>query len=152
MLPTRTKPPPQPGHADKLKPSAQEAEGRIIERLRQGKKRGNEGSLPHASELDDDPTRIPTQTEMQQAQDDVDVLARHGDHSAWMTEAHPSDAESRDSAAKYSNDVALEFWEPKPPKVLMEDPNATPWELRAQIQLYATTEYVVVSPLLARKR
>lgn len=31
-------------------------------------------------------------------------------------------------------------WEPKPPKVLMENPLATPLELRAQIQIYATNE------------
>jgi hypothetical protein len=33
-----------------------------------------------------------------------------------------------------------EDWEPKPPKVLMDDPLATPLELRAQIQIYATNE------------
>lgn len=37
-------------------------------------------------------------------------------------------------------DNALSFWEPKPPKVLMKDPNDTPLELRGQIQLYATNE------------
>ncbi|KAI5124948.1 hypothetical protein M0805_007375 [Coniferiporia weirii] len=42
-------------------------------------------------------------------------------------------------------------WEPKPPKILMKDPNATPLELRSQIQLYATNEQLthpLVSPLL----
>lgn len=33
-----------------------------------------------------------------------------------------------------------EQWEPKPPKVLMEDPKAVPLELLSQIQLYATNE------------
>lgn len=37
-------------------------------------------------------------------------------------------------------DDALSFWEPKPPKVLMEDPNEQPLELRSQIQLYAMNE------------
>ncbi|EJD01135.1 lipase/esterase [Fomitiporia mediterranea MF3/22] len=42
-------------------------------------------------------------------------------------------------------------WYPKPPKVLMEDPNAVPLELRSQIQLYATNEQLthpLVSPIL----
>ncbi|KZT72544.1 alpha/beta-hydrolase [Daedalea quercina L-15889] len=43
------------------------------------------------------------------------------------------------------------FWEPKPPKVLMDDPHARPLELRSQIQLYATNEQLthpLVSPVL----
>ena len=39
-----------------------------------------------------------------------------------------------------SPDYDPDFWEPKPPKVLMNDPNARPLELRSQIQLYATNE------------
>ena len=31
----------------------------------------------------------------------------------------------------------LSFWEPKPPKVLMKDPDEVPLELHAQIQIYA---------------
>ena len=45
----------------------------------------------------------------------------------------------RDDDPEY--DDALSFWEPKPPKVLMEDPNEQPLELRSQIQLYAMNEY-----------
>ncbi|KAH9844100.1 alpha/beta-hydrolase [Rhodofomes roseus] len=44
-----------------------------------------------------------------------------------------------------------DFWEPKPPKVLMDDPHARPLELRSQIQLYATNEQLthpLVSPVL----
>ena len=44
----------------------------------------------------------------------------------------------RDDDPNY--DDALSFWEPKPPKVLMDDPHATPLELRSQIQIYATNE------------
>lgn len=39
-----------------------------------------------------------------------------------------------------SPDYDPDFWEPKPPKVLMNDPDAKPLELRSQIQLYATNE------------
>ncbi|KAH9482748.1 AB hydrolase superfamily protein C4A8.06c [Psilocybe cubensis] len=45
----------------------------------------------------------------------------------------------------------IENWHPKPPKVLMENPNAVPLELRSQIQMYATTEQLthpLVSPVL----
>ena len=34
----------------------------------------------------------------------------------------------------------LSRWEPKPPKVLMKDPDAIPLEIRSQIQQYATNE------------
>jgi hypothetical protein len=37
-------------------------------------------------------------------------------------------------------DYDVDHWEPRPPKVQMNDPNAVPLELHAQIQLYATTE------------
>ena len=40
------------------------------------------------------------------------------------------------------NDNVDKSWYPKPPKVLMDDPNTVPLELRSQIQLYATNEYV----------
>lgn len=43
-------------------------------------------------------------------------------------DAEPSDQRKRQN------------WEPKPPKVLMEDPSAVPLELRSQIQQYATNE------------
>jgi hypothetical protein len=44
----------------------------------------------------------------------------------------------------------IDFWEPKPPKVLMDDPAAVPLELRLQIQLYATTESVYRVLFLSR--
>lgn len=42
------------------------------------------------------------------------------------------------SPAGDSSDISL--LEPKPPKILMQNPHAIPLELRSQIQLYATTE------------
>ncbi|KAJ7180300.1 alpha beta-hydrolase [Mycena crocata] len=50
-----------------------------------------------------------------------------------------------------SDDYDVDRWEPRPPKVQMNDPNAVPLELRSQIQLYATTEQLshpLVSPIL----
>lgn len=40
------------------------------------------------------------------------------------------------------DDPRLEYWEPKPPKILMENSKDKPLELLSQIQQYATTEYV----------
>ncbi|KAG5652411.1 hypothetical protein H0H81_005059 [Sphagnurus paluster] len=58
---------------------------------------------------------------------------------------------SGDSPEQSVDEYNIDFWEPKPPKVLMDDPDAVPLELRAQIQLYATTEQLshpLVSPVL----
>lgn len=56
-----------------------------------------------------------------------------------------SPKDSRASSATIKEDDpeyedALSYWEPKPPKVLMKDPNEQPLELRSQIQIYATNE------------
>lgn len=39
-------------------------------------------------------------------------------------------------------DHDVNYYEPKPPKILMENPNTTPLELRSQIQMYAAMECV----------
>ena len=44
------------------------------------------------------------------------------------------------TSGESSSEREAEKWEPKPPKVLMDDPEAVPLELRSQIQLYATNE------------
>lgn len=60
---------------------------------------------------------------------ECDGDAEHANESVALNHAKPTEEE-------------IESWEPKPPKVLMDDPNAIPLELRSQIQLYATNEYV----------
>ncbi|RPD66751.1 alpha/beta-hydrolase [Lentinus tigrinus ALCF2SS1-7] len=135
VVPTQTNPPPQPGHADKLKPDAGEVADQINQRLRQTFERGEE---VHSADLKDFPDGAPPQREMQE-QDCVDA-----ENAATLTDT-PEPSQDLDT------DAAFEFWEPKPPKVLMQDPNTTPLELRAQIQLYATTEQLshpLVSPIL----
>ncbi|KAG0709807.1 hypothetical protein DFH29DRAFT_885883 [Suillus ampliporus] len=45
----------------------------------------------------------------------------------------------------------IDFWQPRPPRVLMKNPGDVPLELRSQIQHYATTEQLshpLVSPIL----
>ncbi|KDQ29455.1 hypothetical protein PLEOSDRAFT_1038992 [Pleurotus ostreatus PC15] len=59
---------------------------------------------------------------------------------------------SRKQASSSSQTVVEdESWEPKPPKVLMNDHASIPLELHSQIQIYATTEQLchpLVSPVL----
>ena len=69
--------------------------------------------------------RITTQEEMVRENPD----SREANDSTYL---HPS-PDSRTGEA-------YETWEPKPPKILMEDLNASPLEILEQIQLYATNE------------
>ncbi|KAJ6628840.1 hypothetical protein B0H10DRAFT_1989479 [Mycena sp. CBHHK59/15] len=58
---------------------------------------------------------------------------------------------SQDDRKVGEEEYDIDQWEPRPPKVRMNDPNAVPLELRSQIQLYATTEQLshpLVSPVL----
>ena len=123
MVPTKTKPPPEPGHADTLKPDVEEAADRAARLERQTAELGKE---VHASDLRDVPGQVGSQQDMLSS-GDVNAGEKIYSSKASVSSEPTSDAD-------------LDYWEPKPPKVLMEDPNATPWELRAQIQLYATTE------------
>ncbi|KAJ7781052.1 Alpha/Beta hydrolase protein [Mycena metata] len=68
-------------------------------------------------------------------------------------EASSSKSGSPSSGAELADedDYDIDFWEPRAPKVQMNDPNSVPLELHAQIQLYATTEQLthpLVSPVL----
>ncbi|RDX53666.1 alpha/beta-hydrolase [Lentinus brumalis] len=143
-VPTQTDPPPQPGHADKLKPDAGEVADQASQRLEQSIQRGEE---VHSADLKDYPDGAPSQQEMQEK----------GGVDAPTGGTTPVDTARSSPESKHENDhdldpdISLDMWEPKPPKVLMLDPNATPLELRAQIQLYATTEQLshpLVSPVL----
>lgn len=59
-----------------------------------------------------------------------------------MSSQQESRPSKQESSTSQESDASS--WMPKPPKVLMEDDNATPLELRSQIQLYATNEYVLL--------
>lgn len=79
--------------------------------------------------------------------------ARAGGHNGKPDDKVPRDGGNKKPEA-LSDDTGPEYaagsWEPKPPKVLMDDPHARPLELRSQIQLYATNE-CVVSTFLGEK-
>ena len=101
----------------------------VEQRLQQS---ADEGKEVHSADLRDPPEDITSQKDMQKDDEDDPPATEEGTST--------DDEQVGQDDSKY--DIAMDFWEPKPPKVLMEDPNATPLELLAQIQLYATTESV----------
>ncbi|KAI0751533.1 alpha/beta-hydrolase [Daedaleopsis nitida] len=146
VIPTQTNPPPQPGHADTLKPNSDEAADQLNQRLQET---ANRGEPVHASDLKENADEILSQKEMQSQEvvDGFDAQAKTTQDSSTSE----SKTEHDDVTEDGGSDIALDTFEPKPPKVLMEDPDAKPWELCAQIQLYATTEQLshpLVSPVL----
>ncbi|KAJ6490399.1 Alpha/Beta hydrolase protein [Mycena vitilis] len=103
--PTRNSPPPDPGHADQLRPT----KARVHKEEEAGKPENKDSQSP-------------------------------------TPHSQSSGAELADS-----DDYDVDYWEPRPPQVQMNSPNAIPLELHAQIQLYATTEQLthpLVSPIL----
>ncbi len=136
MKESETSPPPKPGHADTLKPSA--------DRI-QKEERG------------EDSLRVTglSQEEMFEAAGSSSVDVSSGAQTKptespagethKSSEGHGSSTSSRETSFSLRSEI-LESgnnegsWQPKPPKILMEDSSATPLELRSQIQLYATNE------------
>lgn len=129
-IPTKTNPPPPPGHADTLRPSKE----RLVDQVEQRTEQSAEENRPvSAGDLEEE--NVKTQKTM---------LREDNDEKNNLPQQPPkvspalSQKVVRDDDPNY--DDALYFWEPKPPKVLMDDPNATPLELRSQIQIYAMNE------------
>ncbi|KAI0368056.1 alpha/beta-hydrolase [Pilatotrama ljubarskyi] len=146
VIPTKTKPPPKPGHADKLKPDIEHMVDQMNQRQQQSMEKGED---VHSADLQDRPEDIGSQKEMQEEADGEPPAS--DDRSAPQAPSPAEDGVQQEAEEGSDYDSLRDFWEPKPPKVLMENPNATPLELRAQIQLYATTEQLshpLVSPVL----
>ncbi|KAJ3972558.1 hypothetical protein EV361DRAFT_904837 [Lentinula raphanica] len=114
VCPTKSNPPPAPGHADTLHPDT--------DRVQEDN---------NANDLEN----VQSQEEM-----------------LSESEGRTLRPESRNSGkSRVIGEDDIDLWEPKPPKVLMEDPEAIPLELRSQIQQYATTEQLthpLVSPIV----
>ncbi|GLB33981.1 putative steryl acetyl hydrolase [Lyophyllum shimeji] len=128
VVPAMYNPPPKPGHADTLIPS--------------------ERCVSHCKDKEDvtpSPENVRTEAEMlREGAPDDQVL----DQKENIPNLRQSSSGSGEGKA---DDYELSSWEPKPPKVMMQDPNAVPLELHSQIQLYATTEQLshpLVSPIL----
>lgn len=103
VVPTKHDPPPEPGHADQLRPSK--------DRLEEERVAKNQSSR----------------------------------------ETSTFEPSSKEAEVAEMDDYDIDHWEPRPPKVQMNNPDAPPLELRSQIQLYATTEQLshpLVSPVL----
>ena len=165
VVPTQTNPPPKPGHADTLQPNASRAESQAN---RLAAKSAQEGKEVHTKDLRDE--HVGSQEEMLKSNADQlsspDGSDRGGQYVAsagpkipvadgdvdGLKDRDPGHLKQEDPQATFQEDRGKqardesspgydpEFWEPKPPKVLMNDPDATPLELRSQIQLYATNE------------
>ena len=133
-VPTQTNPPPKPGHADTLQPSSERADEQLAERLVAGKERGRPADTEELKE--------------EHVEDQAVMLSRRGDETEKGGSLDASSYSAKDVPTPLERDgktlefESLDFWEPKPPKVLMKDPNDRPLELRSQIQLYATNECV----------
>ena len=121
---TETNPPPVPGHADETKPSPKR--DHIAEALPQE-------LLPQ--------DKVPTQASMVkltnviESADWVDTMNTEADRANRVQVEHPPGIETSDARS-----LSIREHEPKPPKVLMENPDDVPLELRSQIQIYATNE------------
>ena len=123
-IPTKTNPPPPPGHADTLLPSKERLADQVDQRV---DKSMSEKRPAGAGDLEED--NVKSQEAM---------LNETDDEKRNTPSPSSSQVGVRDDDPNYED--ALSFWEPKPPKVLMDDPNAIPLELRSQIQIYATNE------------
>ncbi|KAG2013285.1 endoplasmic reticulum protein [Coprinopsis cinerea AmutBmut pab1-1] len=138
---SETNPPPKPGHADTLKPT--EGREKIMEETRDIP----QGGYP-----------VETQEEMLDKYPDKANPEVHEVEDAWSKPHSPEDDEIEevpsatvDEGCREELENDPEGWEPKPPKVLMENSSEVPLELRSQIQVYALTEQLthpLVSPIL----
>ncbi|KAK7695761.1 hypothetical protein QCA50_000398 [Cerrena zonata] len=144
VFPTQTNPPPKPGHADTLQPSSEKANEQLTERLVAGKQ---EGRLAHAQELQEEDVK--DQANMLNGDQDVTAEDQISvDVSSSGVSNVSVDSKQGDKTPGFES---IDLWEPKPPKVLMKNPNDQPLEIHSQIQLYATNEQLthpLVSPIL----
>lgn len=130
----KSSPPPVPGHADTLEPGPERVKRSL------GRNTGDSGE------------DAPSQAEMFEGMSDYE--RRNGvpspTHNRDTSSTAASDnnkgkSTSRDKLSDEEMEDLVDRWQPKPPKVLMDNPEDTPLELRSQIQLYAATECVMHS-------
>lgn len=131
MVPTVTNVPPKPGKADTLKPIDGLAER---EQVTDGDVNGSGNFVKSQQEMLSDSLYTP-------------LLDNRGSEGLGNPFHRNDDFKKVDNAQQDGGVIQKEIskedidnWQPKPPKVLMENPNAVPLELRSQIQMYATTE------------
>lgn len=165
VVPTTTNPPPKPGHADTLKPSRErldeshgkEESGKPQEKVKtqeemlEASANGDEENLPDPGYAD---TLMPSMVRLV-SKGKIGPTLEKGTPQSSSTEGSSGSASPDKHVdvgkAKTDPEYDIDLWEPKPPKVRMDDPKAIPLELRSQIQLYATMEQLthpLVSPVL----
>lgn len=131
IAPTITNPPPLPGEADTLKPTAERAE---VEEEKHDVPQGNH--------------KVETQEEMLEKYRDSPPSREVGldstySHLVGIANDGPEpgkDGHIPEASGERTMEGAKDDWEPKPAKILMENDTQTPLEIRSQIQLYATSE------------
>lgn len=121
---TTSNSPPNPGHADTLRPSSERLE----------KERIKTGAFEKDRQAD-----VTSQKEML---DDTKNVSP-GNISAEEKSSSNGNGNGNQKA-NIESDLPdlhdIDFWQPKPPKVLMDNPRDVPWEMRSQIHMYAETE------------
>ena len=121
---TETNPPPIPGHADETKPSSKR--DRVA------------GTVPQEPLSQD---KVPSQSSMMMLADIIESPQWADDVNTEICQASGIRVQPRTTAEASSIRTCFnEAHEPKPPKVLMENPDDVPLELQSQIQIYATNE------------
>jgi hypothetical protein len=73
------------------------------------------------------------------ARDDIISCAQGADK---VVDANIANGQAMDASAagKVPDVDDIDFWQPKPPKVLMDNPRDIPLEMHSQIHMYAATE------------
>lgn len=119
-----TNEPPKPGEADTLKPSRERLERPERDRIGPGEP-------------------VKTQEEMLQDSSGPSSPSKSGSSNNTSTPLPAESIPTSEEPEKDDLQEEIDNWEPKPPKILRKNPNLIPLEARSQIQMYATTEYVV---------
>ncbi|TRM68106.1 hypothetical protein BD626DRAFT_480802 [Schizophyllum amplum] len=144
-------PPPKPGHAGKLVPSKDDLKhfGENAANFKKsegdGEKEGDGRKEAHDEKESDAHNKHETIGRSQQ-----EMLDSPSSSDGTKTGA-PSRRDSGANEFEDKEELADETWEPKPPKVLMRDPQSVPLELYSQIQQYGTNEQLshpLLSPVL----
>ncbi|KAH6915136.1 lipase/esterase [Coprinopsis sp. MPI-PUGE-AT-0042] len=163
IVESETNPPPLPGHADALHPTPGKqkiveegrdvpADGFPVESQEEMLDKYPDKSNPSAREIDeawDHPN--PKEAGTTQSPPTRQTLDGKESPQDPKEPGFVGDVPKSPPANKASEDGDTEYWEPKPPKVLMDSKDKVPLELRSQIQQYAMTEQLthpLVSPVL----
>ena len=132
---TQTNAPPPPGHADTLDPSPARVEQQDALRHEAGQS-GISPSEVEARHTDVSEPKPQREMLCDAGIDGGESAGNAASDSGQTTHVNTPKEGEKDEVSEDD----LDRWEPKPPKVLMEDSNDVPLEVLSQIQQYATNE------------